>query len=412
MRKYKASEIVDRALRLADLNNTDFLTHKEHIDYLNDAWKNVYQFLISKGGKSFVEEVMLNGTNFNGVTEFDLPDDFYQIQSIREYQTNRQISRKADSESDASSTYEVVNDKLRIYGTGGHLIMTYYKAPVYITFPDKDIDFSNVISSVLTSYKNTALLNYLDRDDDDYHLYNLVTGEHIKSYYPYDDDPYPKQLTDKGFAYNDGFYKFDTIDGGYSLGGTVDSYFRTNMPNTFEIKDGTTYYVKLFGANTILFTSDNYIRAAYKAPDGNIYFYTNNTLYDEDNNALYTFEETANPVGITENGIVFNNNKVITITAEGQLLVNDTPVKGYLGAINYGYILPDRVVSAYDDTLFNFPNDLYVSVLSYELALRYAMKQNASTDNLNTQLVQAQGLLSQSLNADGKYKRITKVYRG
>ena len=411
MRKYKASEIIDRALHLADIVNTDFLTHKEHIDYLNDAWKNVYQFLISKGDKSFVEEAMLNGTNFNGVVEFDLPDDFYQIQSIREYQTNRQISRKADSESDASSTYEVVNDKLRIYGTGGHLIMTYYKAPVYITFPDKDIDVDNVISSVKTSYKNSALIKYMDREDDNYYLDNLVSGEKIGVYDPNNDEPYPKQLSDKGFAYNDGFYKFGVSDGGYSLGGTVDTYFRTNLPSTFDVKIEDSYNVKVLGG-TILFTSDNYIRAAYKAPDGNTYFYTNNTLYDEDNNSLYTFDETANPVGITDNGIVFDNNKILTITAEGQILVNDTPVKGYLGAINYGYILADRVVSAYDDTLFNFPNDLYVSVLSYELALRYAMKQNTSTDNLNTQLVQAQGLLGQALNADGKYKRITKVYRG
>lgn len=411
MRKYKASEIIDRALHLADIANTDFLTHKEHIDYINDAWKNVYQFLISKGDKSFVEEAMLNGTNFNGVVEFDLPDDFYQIQSIREYQTNRQISRKADSESDASSTYEVVNDKLRIYGTGGHLIMTYYKAPVYITFPDKDIDVDNVISSVKTSYKNSALIKYMDREDDNYYLDNLVSGEKIGVYDPNNDEPYPKQLSDKGFAYNDGFYKFGVSDGGYSLGGTVDTYFRTNLPSTFDVKIEDSYNVKVLGG-TILFTSDNYIRAAYKAPDGNTYFYTNNTLYDEDNNSLYTFDETANPVGITDNGIVFDNNKILTITAEGQILVNDTPVKGYLGAINYGYILADRVVSAYDDTLFNFPNDLYVSVLSYELALRYAMKQNASTDNLNTQLVQAQGLLGQALNADGKYKRITKVYRG
>lgn len=410
MRKYKASEIIDRALHLADIANTDFLTHKEHIDYINDAWKNVYQFLISKGDKSFVEEVMLNGTNFNGVTEFDLPDDFYQIQSIREYQTNRQISRKADSESDASATYEVVNDKLRIYGTGGHLVMTYYKAPVYITFPDKDIDVDNVISSVKTSYKNSALIKYLDRDDDNYYLDNLVSGEKIHVYYPYDDEPYPKQLSDKGFAYNDGFYKFGASDGGYDLGGTVDTYFRTNLPNTFDVKIGDKYNVKVLG-NTILFTSDNYIRAAYKASDGNTYFYTNNTLYDEDNNAVYTFDETANPVGITDNGIVFDNNKIITITAEGQILVNDTPVKGYLGAINYGYILSDRVVSAYDDTLFNFPNDFYVSVLSYELALKYAMKQNASTENLNTQLVHAQSLLGQALNADGKFKRITNVYR-
>lgn len=37
--KYTVSETVERALQMADLKNTDFLSHKEITDYLQDAWR-------------------------------------------------------------------------------------------------------------------------------------------------------------------------------------------------------------------------------------------------------------------------------------------------------------------------------------------------------------------------------------
>lgn len=57
--KYTSNQVIKRALNLADISNTDFLTHEEQIQYINDAWQTVYQWLINKGDKQFVKEVYL-----------------------------------------------------------------------------------------------------------------------------------------------------------------------------------------------------------------------------------------------------------------------------------------------------------------------------------------------------------------
>lgn len=403
MRKYKASEIVDRALHLADLTNTDFLTHKEHIEYLNDAWKNVYQFLINKGDKRFVNEVMLSGSY--GMTEFDLPEDLYQIQSLKEYNTNRLIRRKADSESDNSGTYEVFNNKLRVYGIStGHLVLTYYVNPIYITFPDKTINLDKLIKYVGATYKNTASYEEFNNDGV-YHVVNLVNGTEIKWF----DGDNPEQITDCGYTLNSKAYDWnDNVL--LALGKDPHRSAYTNIPNVYI---GEECVLDL--SDTEIVDAPGTIYAYYKGKDN-----VNYVLYRVKNSYKFAYEDDMNnpidiegisaPLGITENGIVLNDGKVLTVTEEGKILMNDCPCRYFLGVIDYGYIYNDRVVSCYEDTVFNFPNDMYVSLFAYELALKYAMKQNASTENLTAQLQQAQALFSSSLNSDGAYKRISKVY--
>ena len=83
--KYLASQIIERAERLADISNTDFLTYKEKGQYLQDAWTSVYQQLINKGDKQFVKEVELmnSGSSVGEWTEYELPDDLFQICSVK-----------------------------------------------------------------------------------------------------------------------------------------------------------------------------------------------------------------------------------------------------------------------------------------------------------------------------------------
>ena len=82
--KYTADQIIERALNLADIANTDFLTHREQLQYLNDAWQTVYQWLINKGDKQFVKEVYLEiAAASNDWTEYLIPADLYQIKSLK-----------------------------------------------------------------------------------------------------------------------------------------------------------------------------------------------------------------------------------------------------------------------------------------------------------------------------------------
>ena len=136
---YNASQVIKRAKDLADIQNTDFLTHDELLRYINDSWNQAYQALINKGDKQFVKEAELSGigSGLSGYTAYELRDDLYQLASVRDSR-GYLFTRHTDSEGDSSSgTYDVVNNTLRIYGDHySRIIVTYYMTPTYISFPD------------------------------------------------------------------------------------------------------------------------------------------------------------------------------------------------------------------------------------------------------------------------------------
>ena len=100
-----ATKLVRRAKQIADISNTDFLNYEEDTEYLNSAWKNVYQTIINYNLNVFTVEATLVGAA--GV--YKLPFDCYQIKSVKNPLTGREIPRRADSESLLGATYEIVN---------------------------------------------------------------------------------------------------------------------------------------------------------------------------------------------------------------------------------------------------------------------------------------------------------------
>lgn len=171
--KYSVSQIIERAYDLGDFGNTDFLSHTELTQYINDAWTTVFNWMIGHGDKQFVAEVALHGNGVGHYTEYDLPFDFYQVLSIRN-KNGVILVRHSESESDVGGkAYEIVNNRLRVYGGASDLILTYYKSPLYLTFPEKDIKVS-FTGNVLSSSRNSVLL-------DTGIIQNLRTGETLGS---------------------------------------------------------------------------------------------------------------------------------------------------------------------------------------------------------------------------------------
>lgn len=167
--RYTAKNIIERSLHLADISNTDFLTHEEQTQYLNDAWTTVFNWLINKGDSQFVKEVELMGQSVGEYTEFEIPHDLYIIKSIKNKYSGNLINRAAESEGINSGTYEVVNDRIRLYGVcTSPLMMTYWLNPLYITFPDKEVEV-DLSASIIDSVGNTIL-------DENGNIINLVTG--------------------------------------------------------------------------------------------------------------------------------------------------------------------------------------------------------------------------------------------
>lgn len=81
MLHYKASEIVQRAMTLANIQNSSFVSATENRQLINDAFWALYQIMIDNGDVFFLKEI--KGITFdNGV--YVLPEDFYQLYAVRD----------------------------------------------------------------------------------------------------------------------------------------------------------------------------------------------------------------------------------------------------------------------------------------------------------------------------------------
>ena len=81
MLHYKASEIVQRAMTLANLQNSSFISATENRQVINDAFWALYQVMIDAG-----EVSMLKTIKKPAFTDgyYKLPDDFYQLYSVKD----------------------------------------------------------------------------------------------------------------------------------------------------------------------------------------------------------------------------------------------------------------------------------------------------------------------------------------
>lgn len=81
MLHYKASEIVQRAMTLANLQNSSFISATENRQVINDAFWALYQVMIDAG-----EVSMLKTIKHPAFTDgyYKLPDDFYQLYSVKD----------------------------------------------------------------------------------------------------------------------------------------------------------------------------------------------------------------------------------------------------------------------------------------------------------------------------------------
>lgn len=81
MLHYKASEIVSRAMTLANIQNSSFVSATENRQLINDAFWTLYQVMIDEGDVFFLKTIKHPSFD-EGV--YVLPDDFYQLFAIRD----------------------------------------------------------------------------------------------------------------------------------------------------------------------------------------------------------------------------------------------------------------------------------------------------------------------------------------
>ena len=404
--RFTASSLVDRALDVADISNTDFLSYNEKTKYLNDAFRNVYQTIINYNLNVFTVDANLVGSG--GI--YKLPFDCYQIKSVKNPYTGREVPRKADSQGALGGYYEIVNDTIRLGPTVGPIMITYWRKPFFLSIPNKTIETSLDINvaTYISSCKNSIL--YLDSDSL-FHIYNCISDSDL-------------QIESTELIYN--------ASNTYVLG------------NSFIIeKTNSTVNVYNFTGKKI--GEDSWAVNAYfiLSDDGLVYYgiydetsnkysiyYPLNTNpikeieYEENaesmiciDNEFYQLElEEAFPIGIFDDrpAYVDYDRNLHLINPDGSEIIEhiDIPVIGGVIPLQYGFLgIDGKLYSNIPDTYLDFPNNLYYDVISYDLAVRFLCKQNADSsgvENLNTN---AWNQLTASIDQSADYPRIKLVRR-
>ena len=427
--KYKASELISRALNLADLKNTGFVSHEEHTDYINEGWKEFYQFLINIGDSQFIKEVeLMNGNGgISDWTEYELPEDCYQIKSVKNKYTGSIVTRHAESEGINSNSYDVVNDRLRLYGVAQNpLLLTYYASPTYISFPDKDISVSLPDSYELVSYaKNNVLLKNINsfiikniKTDEtvanftianatgDFvlgngHLVNLV--DDTLTYYNFNGDVIYSTTSDSFITFHDQDYNvyYQTYsDGNYSVPKLMNitaDVDNNNKKVLFMFYDHIVYDVSTptqaiiqvddWDSIELPFTPsvDYDVAPAFDNKDSFILTDSHHSIYrfviETDHLEMYQLDIKA-PLfyAITEYGILTGNGTDYTLK------------------------------SSIPDLEFNFPNSLFASAIAASCGVKYYLKQNASNEGLQALYDSYLYQYKNSLDQNAGYCRIQNAY--
>lgn len=419
---YKSSDIVKRAMQLADLENSDFISFSEKISVLNEAYQQLYQKSINANDNAFVEIIHTNKTKIK------LPNDFYQLKSINlnngGYITT--VLRRPSNQTTNQLSYDLLNNEIIINGyCSGDICIEYYPIPKTLTLPNnqKNLTVSNKIlalrDNIYVSINSDN--NVLVGDITDSEISYAVSGDtlfkqftHIENDYISFTDGETQTLfslsdcstittTKKVVIYNNTTYLYD--DGSLLLPTGETVYSDINLD---------------FGAATLIALSSNrktFVGLVYGEEEtvlvGNETETTSKTEIGYINkffihgDIVYLINGTKQLQAINLNNLnnsyrEIRENNILDI----QSLDSDTGY-GYLS-----YKLGKYIISSFfEDTVLNFPLNTYYVFMSYILAVLFKNKQGADISALSALYSQAEEQFYDSLKRDDWCNtRITNVY--
>lgn len=393
MRKTTTLEIVKRAKEFADISNSDIISYEEEINYLNDAWKQCYQLMINKHDLFFIKEVRLvsNGSG-RGYTSYELPEDVYQIESISNPESGAVWTRHSVSEGFDNGSYEIVNNKLRIYGFATNVVMRYWVNPMYLTFPNKKITLS-FNDDIVDTAGNNALLA-------DGRIINLMSGNEVGNV---DDE----NVSD--YHLGNGHIGATIIVDGVRYLVVIGYNGKEILTKTLE-PDDAVYWFKdenynlLYSINDELYLGNRFIDNVDVADDG---VYIDGKIYQ---GKCFPIKFEGKDCYLEED----DDGKIYIIYTNGYKVpvdVEDIIVKGFC---KYGLITSNGTVnflqSYMPNVVMNLPNEIFFSLLSAQLATYYCAKQNADNSGVTAMLIAYRQQYMDSISQDSTYSRIINVY--
>lgn len=443
MLQYTAQDIVDKAIAIADLQNSDFITYKEKLTFLNDAYITMFNKAIDYGDNIFTNEMIVE----NGETE--LPSDFYQLREvyIMRDKTKILITPKPINQSEYELSYEIKNDTLYVYGNyQGDIYMVYYYVPstlivqpesykagfilnegelllachndlyatkdstkVYIrSLSDSTLEKEFTVSIGVGVSINTVLMG-------DSYLFLIIYDPFARDYLFYAFNLYKGSVSNYSFSNasivfdKDSPYIYSSINNTLSGFNNV-FYDSSNMPiDTTNLK-GINYYVNGFG------DEDSVLKLSYKidkAYIGDMEMDINVRIRDiklvEDNFILLAQDGNLYSLSEDYEGVI--------ICKERQKKTVYANLMGFDIESGYGLVSKDMfgryiVEPCYDATILNYPNNTYFTLVAYYLAIEFCNKQGKDTTNLFVELEKQENSFYDSLHRDETAFRITNVDNG
>lgn len=433
-------DIVNRARELADLQNSDFIGWKENNSLLNEAYTKLYTELINHKDRYYIKIIGVSDLEFykGGDNEawYKLPDDFYMLNSISRGVNCEQILRKAPAESKTSYRYDIMQNCIVFYGGVDQTDLTieYWpvpdtlslKAPTKIISLPEGYKWLDVNNNKYLGYKNygshTEVILFNLKTNMSKTL-TLETEEEIESGF------YSDLYTIVSYTSNEtkvykilDFYNSEIIDldnFDKIIIGKKDNKVYTliynNDAETWTLSDN--YYSEVISFEEDL---ENIERFTFTEENGIKYFYflSNGVVYDAlltpvFNGVLHYLDSYNNEVYYeTIKGVFKDNKNILEKFKSYEFLLGVNKIDSNTG---YGITVIDedlqyKVLSAFEETIIEFPNNFYFQYLSYMLAISYKAKQNADSTALQQQATnesnQFYNSISQDVNQEVRIKNI------
>ena len=403
MIKYRASGIIKRAEQIADLENSDFISENEKLTLLNEAFQILYQKVINTNDRFFIQEVTVE----NGM---ELPYDFYQLSNLYVKKTHQAITKRNNVQ---TVGYEIKNNNIYLSEEyhNAEIIMEYIPCPPTIKIKEKTKDSPFTAVPLAANHKIYVTVNENELLEVRYIGSDNVIETNIK-YEP----------TKEYSVFNNGIlYTLEDVNTFYDFK-KKESVTLQDVP---VILEDTLY---LYNNGNITDTDENttgYIINIEKDPDCKI-IYTDLELTYQLCSNKYIINDL-DPIACSElklkafmNGevIAMNKaNKIIKLSVEEEIVIYTNEEAVCLVSDKYAltrniFAGADYLEGLMDDTLLDFQNNLFYTVLAYQLAINFKIKQSADTTQLAALYDQAETQFFDSISRDNNASyQINDVYK-
>lgn len=396
MTTYNAKDLIEQAQMLADLQNSDFISWKENMMFLDNAWSDLYQQIINHGDKSFMKTFTFEGDSW------ELPRDFYQLQYVcyNDGVNSIPINRKSKTSLTGGPFYDLVGDEIIIYNKVGGLRrieVSYFPVRDSITFAADDQKVNGIDGTVI----DVCDKNVLYVKNNAYYVKDIINGTESDATSGF-------MLTDNGVISN-----------------TTKPWFKKDNKAYYTEWSNGTLTLKKYNGTAIhtveVSTNPNFPTQKINA------FYNNQLVYVKNGN-LESFDLETGATETIAEGVI--NDKVYSfktdlywetsdgIIVNGEVLVPTTGYDTYHGVMKedektgYGILVDNFVIkSIYENTKLLFPNNVYYNYLAYTLAVYYKIKQNADPSGMMVMAEKALNVFYDTILKDtNDFVRISNVY--